>query len=203
MIPLTFITLSQFYGITSLVIFTKNKKLLNEGKEGLFCIIWLLQHVTLYKRRYKIMSLNTIAFLETHVCINNAHRQRSRIIISLCKSCIVISVTLIDLSFSCCSSFKRIPEEKIELQKRVHRSTWVGENTFLAAWPSFYVIFCRFFRLLPAFRQLRFYMKKIFCPRKYCWNPPWKVSRALKIFTATYSIKLIIGYQISQLFLEY
>ena len=119
------------------------------------------------------MSLNTIAFLDTHVCINNPYRQRCRIIISLCKSCIVISVTLIDSSFSCCSlsyyqSFKRIPEEKIELQKRVHRSTCVGENTFLAARPSFYVIFCRFFRLLPAFRQLRFYVKKIFCPRKYC-----------------------------------
>ena len=66
------------------------------------------------------------------------------------------------------SEFQENPRRRDELQKRVHRSTCVEENTFLAARPSFYVIFCRFFRLLPVFRQLRFYVKKIFCHRKYC-----------------------------------
>ena len=101
------------------------------------------------------------------------------------------------------SEFQENPRRRHELQKRVHRSTCVEENTFLAARPSFYVIFCHFFRLLPVFRQLRFYVKKIFCHRKYCWNPPWKVSTTLKIFAITYYIKLISGYQISQLFLKY
>ena len=48
-IPLTYVTLSQFYSITSLVLFTKNKKLWYEWKEDLLSI-WLLQRITLYQK---------------------------------------------------------------------------------------------------------------------------------------------------------
>ena len=48
----------------------------------------------------------------------------------------------------------KIQEEKIELQKKVHREVCVRDNLFLAARHPSYVIFCRFFRLLPSFRLL-------------------------------------------------
>ena len=50
---------------------------------------------TSYERRQKITCLGTIEFLDTHVCINNPHRQSSGIIIFLSKYYIVISDTLV------------------------------------------------------------------------------------------------------------
>ena len=44
----------------------------------------MLQRITLYQRRQKITSLDTIEFLDTHVCTNNSHWQSSGIIF-LCK----------------------------------------------------------------------------------------------------------------------
>ena len=58
----------------------------------------------------------------------------------------------------------RIQEEKIELNKKVHRRICVRDVTFLAARPHFYVIFCRFLRLPPPFRLHRFYEEKKFPP---------------------------------------
>ena len=43
-IPLTCITLSQFYSVTCLVFFTKSNKLWNDRKED-FLYIWLLQRI--------------------------------------------------------------------------------------------------------------------------------------------------------------
>ena len=54
----------------------------------------------------------------------------------------------------------RIQEEQIELQKKVERRICVKDISFLAARPSSYVIFCRFFRLLPPFCLLRFHVEK-------------------------------------------
>ena len=54
----------------------------------------------------------------------------------------------------------KIQEEKIELQKKVHRKTCVTSITFLAECPASYVIFCSFFRLLPHFCLLRFYTEE-------------------------------------------
>ena len=59
-----------------------NQKLQNErGKD--FLQIWLLQHPTLYQRRQKTTSLNTIDFLNTYVFINKPHWQGSGILIFL------------------------------------------------------------------------------------------------------------------------
>ena len=68
-IPLTCDTLCQFYSITSPVLFTKNNKLLHQRKED-FLYGWMLKNITLYQKRQKIASLDTIAFLVTHVSIN-------------------------------------------------------------------------------------------------------------------------------------
>ena len=74
------------------------------------------------------------------------------------------------MCFSCCSmqyyqSFMRNQKEKIELQKKVHRRICVRNITFLAARPSLYVIFFRFFSLLPAFRLFQFFCRKnVFTP---------------------------------------
>ena len=43
-----------------------------------------------------MMFLDTIAFLDKHICINSPHHQSRRIIIFLCKYYIVISDTLVD-----------------------------------------------------------------------------------------------------------
>ena len=66
-----------------------------------------------------------IAFLDSHVCINNPYRQSSGIIIFLRRYYVVISHTLIGskMSFSCrllqyYQSFIRNSEEKLELQKK-------------------------------------------------------------------------------------
>ena len=65
--------------------------------------IWLLKRITLYQRRKKIASLDTIGFLEAHVCINNPHWQLRGIVIFLCKYFIVILDTargsLLDVLF--------------------------------------------------------------------------------------------------------
>ena len=97
---------------------------------------WLPQRITLYKRWYKIVSLDTITFLDTHVCINNPKWKSSGIIVILCKYYIVISDTLIG-SWMCFSywslyhqSFMRIQEEKIKLQKKVYRRICVRNIAF-------------------------------------------------------------------------
>ena len=67
------------------MLFFKNSKLRNKRKEN-FLYIWLLQHITLYQRRKKIVSLDKIAFLDTHLCINNPYWQSSGIIIQILYS---------------------------------------------------------------------------------------------------------------------
>ena len=47
-------------------------------------------------------------------------------------------------------------EEKIELQKKVHRTICVRDITLLAARSSFYVIFCWFLHLLPPASQVTY-----------------------------------------------
>ena len=48
--PLIFVKLSQFYSITSPVLFTKNKKLWNDRNKD-FLHIWVFQRITLYQRK--------------------------------------------------------------------------------------------------------------------------------------------------------
>ena len=71
-IPFTSASHCQFNSVTFPVLFPKNNKLFNERKEY-FLYMWLLQCITFYRRRSKITSLDTIAFLDTHVCINNLY----------------------------------------------------------------------------------------------------------------------------------
>ena len=150
-------TLWQFYSIASPVLFTENNKLWNRRKED-FLYIWMLQCITLYQRVQKTASLEKIAFLDTHLCISNLYQQSSGIIIFLCKYYIVVSAKLIGcwVSFSRFSSqnYQRLmtnQEGKIELQKKVDRRICLWDSIFLVARPPSYVIFCRFFLLLPAF----------------------------------------------------
>ena len=103
--------------------------------------IWLLQHITLYQRRQKITSLNTIEFLDTRAFINNPLWQSSGILIFLCKFYIVVSDTLVgsflDVFFiACCNNIRTSwgnQKVDIELQKKVHRGICVRDITFLTA----------------------------------------------------------------------
>ena len=71
-IPLTFIILCQFYSITSPALFTKHNKVLNEKKEDFFAYMAATAYHVISKKS-KIASLDTIAFLDTHVRINNPY----------------------------------------------------------------------------------------------------------------------------------
>ena len=63
----------------------------------------------------------------------------------------------------------RIQEEKIGLQKKVHRRFCVSDITFLTASSSSYVNFYCIFRLLPPFRLLQFYIENNFFA--HCLQP--------------------------------
>ena len=95
---------------------------------------------------------DTIEFLDTHVCINNPHWQSSGTIVFLCKYYIVISNTLIGwrvLFVARCNIIRaswETKKERLTYRKKVHRRRICVRNiTFLAAYPSFYVIFAAFF----------------------------------------------------------
>ena len=152
------------------MLFTKNNKLWNERKEN-FLYIWLLQRITLYQNRWKIVSLDTIAF-DIHIYINNPHWQSSRIIIFLCKYYIVFSDTLrgSSMSFSCCSLYTK--EERLSYRKSTQENLCEVHH-LLDCTPSFLCHFWSFFCLLPAFRLLRFYVEKFFLLQKMggCWCP--------------------------------
>ena len=45
---------------------------------------------------------------------------------------------------------------KIQLQRKVYRRICEGDITFLGVRPPFYIIFCCFFRLLPAPSQVTY-----------------------------------------------
>ena len=102
-IPFSSVTLCQSYSISPPVLFTKINKPWNERKED-FLYMQLLQRITLYQRRSKITPLNIIAFLDTHVYINNPYWQSRGIMIFLKRYYIVISDALIcsQTCFSCC-----------------------------------------------------------------------------------------------------
>ena len=161
-IPLysTCATLCQFYSIASSALFTKNRKLWNQRKEN-FLYIQLPQCITL--RRQKIVSLDKTAVLDTYLCIRNLYQQSSGITL---YSCLRYTDRLLGALFALLVVILSEPYEnqegKIELQKKVDRRICLRENTFLAARPPSYVIFCCFFLLLPAFGLFRFYVQKIF-----------------------------------------
>ena len=133
--------MSHFVSVPSLVLFPKNNKPWNKRKED-FLYIWLLQRIT----------LNNHIFRNTCMYINNPYWQSSGIIIILCKYDTVTSDTLTDswMYFFGCSlwyyqSFMGIPEEMIELQRKVNREFVRVTLLFLAARPPFYIIFVAFF----------------------------------------------------------
>ena len=72
--PFTFIKLSQFYSITSPVLFNKNKKLWHQRKEDFLAFygsVSAAYHII--SKELENPPLDTIEFLDTHVCINNPH----------------------------------------------------------------------------------------------------------------------------------
>ena len=86
----------------------------------------------LYHRRWKITSLDTIEFLDTHACINNPHWEVSGIIIFLRKYYIVISDALGGFSFGCvlfvarCNIIRALSETKKE-QRFSYRENYIEE----------------------------------------------------------------------------
>ena len=132
-------------------------------RENKFCIYSYFS-VSRYIKGGKKFHLQIQQHFQTHMYVNNPYYY------------IVVSDTLIDsrMCFSCCSmqyyqSFMRNQKEKIELQKKVHRRICVRNITFLAARPSLYIIFFRFFSLLPALRLFQFFVEKMFLLQKMWW----------------------------------
>ena len=86
----------------------------------------------LYHRRWKITSLDTIEFLDTHACINNPHWEGSGIIIFLRKYYIVILDALGGFSFgcvlfvACCNIISALWETKKE-QRFSYRENYIEE----------------------------------------------------------------------------
>ena len=80
-------------------------KIINHGmrEKNINCIYGCFSVSRYIKWSRKMASLETISFLDTHVCTNNPYWQISGIIIYLCKYYIVISDTLTSNSirFSC------------------------------------------------------------------------------------------------------
>ena len=109
----------------------------------------------------KITSLDTIEFLEIHVCINNPYWKSSGIIIFLCKYYIVISNLLFQIHwyalscmFSFCCSLQYYQNFmrnqygiKIKLQKKADKIICVRSINFLIARPLFIIYY--FICLLP------------------------------------------------------
>ena len=137
--------------------------------------------------------------------------QKRELVVSNCqRNCmIVISDTLIG-SWMCfsfclleyCQSFMRNQEEKFELQKKVRRRVCVSQITFLAAHPPFYVIFCRFFRLLPSFRLLQFSVEKnVFLFQKMVLHTPLLMSSFCHFFSLLPSFRLLRFYVEENIFL--
>ena len=117
------------------------------------------------------LSLDSIKFLGTHVCINNPHWQSSGIIVFLCKYYIDISNTLIGwrvLFVPRCNIIRASWETKTEgltCRKKVHRRRIRVRNiTFLAVHPSYQVIFPAFFVYSLPFPKWR-----------TCWMAPIEI----------------------------
>ena len=91
---------------------------------------WLLQHITLYQRRQKITSLNSVEFLDTYVCINNPRRRGSGIIIFLYKYNTIASDTLVGFLLGVlCLLFAVRPKRKMPLFPEM----WVTRKIFTRA----------------------------------------------------------------------
>ena len=73
-------------------------------------------------------SLDTIEFLDTHVCINNPYWQSSGIIIFMCKFCLVISDALVDSSLDVVFLLLAVILSELHKKPRENKD-WVTEKS--------------------------------------------------------------------------
>ena len=99
----------------------------NEREQD-FLYIWQFQRITLYQKRQKVPTLDTIEFLDKHVCISNPHWQSSGIIIFLCKYYIVISDTPVGSFFDALFSFATVVLSGLHEKPRSNKD-WVTEKS--------------------------------------------------------------------------
>ena len=93
--PCNFVTLCQFYSITSPVIFTKLHQENTEWEKRRFFGYMAASAYHVISKEVENQILRHNWFLDTHVCMNNPHWKSSRIIILLYKYYVVISDTLV------------------------------------------------------------------------------------------------------------
>ena len=132
--------------------------------------IWLLQCITLYQRRKKVTSLNTIEFLDTYVFINNLHWQNSGILLFLRKYYIAISDTLVgsflDVFFLLLaviiSEFREKPRKKNwrYRKKYIEKVLWGISLFWLHALLP--MSFFWFLRLLPLPTQVKYLQNSLY-----------------------------------------
>ena len=126
--------------------------------------VWLLQRITSNQKKYKIASLDTIAFLDklciykqpilTHYFVNMGWQRgwiglNYDIIVHILYSYLRYTDRLLDLFFLLLavilSEFHEKPRRKDLVAEKVHRRICGRNITFLAARPSSYIIFVVFF----------------------------------------------------------
>ena len=140
-------------------------------EKKIFLCIWLLQHTMLCQRRWKIASLDTIAFLDTHLCIKNPYWRISGIIFFLRKYYIVISDNALGFVFlvaflagcvflvSCCiiRTARKTKKEILSCRKKcIEEFIW---RTSLF-WLYIYLLmsFLSLFYLLPPHSEVTYFL---------------------------------------------
>ena len=114
--PFNFVTLCQFFSITSPALFTKRHWETVEWEKGRFI-----------SKKVEIPSLGTTEFLDPLVYINNSHWQSSRIIIFWCKYDTVISDILVGYILD--KLFFLLTLILLEHYKKPRRKDWVTEKS--------------------------------------------------------------------------
>ena len=128
--------------------------------------IWLLQCITLYQRRKKVISLNIIEYLETSVFINNLHWQSSGILLFLRKYFIVISNSLVGSFLDVL--FLLVTVILSELREKLRKKDWVTGKSIQKKLPLFWLhallsmpSYC-FLRLLSPPNQVKYLQNSLY-----------------------------------------
>ena len=148
-------TICQFYSNTSPVLFTKLHLETIEWEKRRFFVYMAASAYHVISKEIKNHNLRQLNFRYS-CCINSSQRQGSGIIISLRKSCIVISDTLLNSFLDVLFSLFAVILSGLHEKPR-RRKDWVTEKkyieefvwrTFLTARTPVFVTFCCFLHLL-------------------------------------------------------
>ena len=139
-IPFTCITLFQFYFHLPCM----------ESEKKIFLYIWLVHPMTLHQRRQKIASLDTIAFLESHVRINSilTKQWNYNISVEIIHSYLRYADRLLDVFFLLLAVILSVLHEKPKTERLSNRKKYIEQRLLKLNMYAFYHIFRIFTRVL-------------------------------------------------------